>query len=88
MAERRVEGEDCPIPPHPVLSMDLCQPCIYFRGASSVRRAPDKKEVPVTREPVKWNIFCNFPRNGSDIWKPLEKPLDDYTAEEIKRMSK
>jgi hypothetical protein len=36
---------------------------------------------------TKWTIVCNWPRNGSEFWKPLDKPLDDYSDEEIRRMT-
>lgn len=94
MSERRREGTDCPIPPHPILSMKLCQPCVYFRGAGTHTEWEKQTSLqrmlkrPKKAKPTTWTVVCNWPRNGSEIWKPLDKPLDDYTAEEIKFMTK
>lgn len=97
MSEFRKEGTSCPIPPHPIVSMELCQPCVYFRGASTFSEETEesKKRSFLEKlikkpefEPIKWTIVCNWPRNGSETWKPLDKPLDDYSAEEIKSMTK
>ena len=35
--------------------MDVCSPCVYFRGASAV-----------TGRPI--TVVCNWPRNGSETW--------------------
>jgi hypothetical protein len=68
MSTWRAQGECCPIEPVPV-HMDICQPCPYFRGASS--RTGQKG----------WNIACNWPRNGSDL--ALRESLDDLPAKHI-----
>jgi len=53
--------------------MDICQPCDYFRGASSPPGVAG------------WKINCNWPRNGSDFWQP-SAPLDDLAPEAIRRL--
>jgi hypothetical protein len=79
----REYGEDCPI--GPPVHMDLCQPCPYFRGASSVSERCDEEgcEDPKHPEflPVKWRINCNWPRNGSDL--AVRESLDDMDAKHI-----
>lgn len=61
MATRRLTGRDeCPLTEIPAI-MDLCQPCPYFRGASSM-----------PGEGRQWGVLCNWPRNGSYI--APEKP--------------
>ena len=67
MSTWRPYGEDCP--EGPPVHMDLCQPCPYFRGASSLSKG--------------WKINCNWPRNGSDL--ALRESLDDLTPAEIAR---
>lgn len=74
MSERRETGSDCPIPPTPTVSMSLCQPCPYFRGAAYATGRTG------------WTIHCNWPRNGSSTWQPLARPLDDLPADEIARL--
>jgi hypothetical protein len=60
-ATRRLTGEDCP-DVAPVVHMEHCQPCPYFRGASSITGRPG------------WLILCNWPRNGSEIATPERLP--------------
>lgn len=71
----RETGEDCPIPGNLPVSLDVCAPCPYFRGASMVT---GKKS---------WKINCNWPRNGSALWAPRALPMDDLSAEEIRRLA-
>jgi len=61
----------------PAVSMALCQPCVYFRGASSVTGDGTGG----------WRIVCNWPRNGSEVWEP-QRPLDDLPADEIARLTR
>ncbi len=42
----------CPLDDASV-TMDKCQPCRFFRGASSTRH-----------EPRGWQVNCNYPRDG------------------------
>jgi hypothetical protein len=60
-ATRRLTGEECP-DVAPAVHMDVCQPCPYFRGASSITGRPG------------WLVLCNWPRNGSDIAPPKPRP--------------
>lgn len=56
MAEFRVEGKDwSPRDGVGTVTMDACQPCPYFRGASL---GPGK---------VRWTVICNWPNNGGAI---------------------
>ena len=55
MSTWRDRGEPCPLDEEPT-SMDKCQPCRFFRGASS---------RPGHRGFSRYN--CNFPRDGSEI---------------------
>lgn len=71
----RTYDDTCPIPPLPAVHMDLCQPCPYFRGATSITGRPG------------WRIVCNWPRNGSEVWEP-QRPLDDLPADEIARRAR
>ncbi len=56
MSQKRVSGERCPINEQP-LSIDMCQPCRFFRGASRMNGGP-------------WTVNCNWPRDGSNIESP------------------
>ena len=64
MADLRIEGEDwSPREGVGVVSMDSCQPCPYFRGASL---GPWKQH---------WTVICNWPNNGGVIDpRPASRP--------------
>ena len=71
MSRWRQQDEECPAAPV-LVHMDVCQPCPYFRGASS-RTGRDG-----------WNVNCNWPRNGSNL--ALRESLDDLPATAIDLM--
>ena len=76
MAEWRLYDTPCPIDEEPV-SWVKCGDCKYFRGGVSY---PDKRD-PETKEiigPGDKKINCNWPRNGSEIWR---YPLPSYLTE-------
>lgn len=73
MSEWRETGSECPKDDSQV-AMSVCQPCPFFRGASTLTGRPG------------WNINCNWPRNGSEIAvRRPAGPLDDQDAETIRR---
>ena len=60
MSTWRDAGDRCPLDEAP-LDMAKCQPCRFFRGASS---RPGERGYQ--------HICCNFPRNGSEVyWEPI-----------------
>jgi hypothetical protein len=54
VSEIRPSGSECPLIAQARAHMTLCQPCVYFRGASLVG-------------PEGWRVVCNWPRNGSEL---------------------
>ena len=80
MSERRREGTECP--KHLVaLSMEMCQPCPYFRGAGTYTELCDlegceNEEHPEVL-PTVWDVVCNWPRNGSEIDSPPVRKIED-----------
>lgn len=60
-AWRFTSAEECPLDDTPV-SMGACEPCAYFRGASSSGHGSRG-----------WNVCCNWPRSGSFVAPPRER---------------
>ena len=54
-------------------SMDKCQPCVYFRGASLAGQGVKE-----------WSIVCNWPRNGSHIAPNEPIPIPNAFIEAFK----
>lgn len=71
MSERRTQGTSCPLIPQARVHMDVCQPCRFFRGASTYTVSGDDgkpKLLPSGRPlPTEWAIVCNYPRDGSYV---------------------
>jgi hypothetical protein len=61
----RLPDDECPENPSLTAHMDICQPCPYFRGASTFTGRKG------------WKINCNWPRNGSSL--AVRESLDDMT---------
>ena len=65
----RSQGTHCPLIAQARCHMNVCQPCRFFRGASTFTQTNDEgkpKLLPNGKAvPSEWTVACNWPRDGA-----------------------
>ena len=71
MSSWRSQGTSCPLIAQARVHMDVCQPCRFFRGASTHTESGEDgkpKLLPSGKPwPTEWSVCCNWPRDGSYV---------------------